>query len=135
MSEQKPSTIEFVEPCVVELELFGDIDQAELALLIDEFEPKVWKQPFMGLQLGMQQTTSVTPEARRLGAERFSMLPNMFVAVVTESFSQRMIAKLVMTALQLLKPGHVIAEFFSDPEGARAWLREQVTTHETFPVE
>ena len=133
MSIEKPSTLEFIEPCIVSLELFGQIEQAELAALIDEFEPMVWDKPFMGLQVGMQHISGASPETRRLGAERLSILPKMFVAIVTDRFAQRMIAKLVMTALQLVKPGHAITKFFKDPQRARTWLIEQVNAHETFP--
>ncbi len=37
-----------------------------------------------------------------------------------------MVAKLVLTAIQMLRPGKAIAKYFTDSDEARAWLLKTI---------
>ena len=115
---------EFFEPCIVSASLHGKIDEAEIVKLVDEFEPLVKDREVWGFEVDMREIIGATPEARRIAAQRLSNLPRMMVAVVTSGFGQRIIAKLVLTAIQMLKPGHLSVKYFADHDTAREWLRQ-----------
>ncbi len=81
---------------------------------------KVW-----GFRADMREIAGATPEARRIAAQRLSSLPKMCVAVITTGFGQRIIAKLVLTAIQMLKPESISrSKFFNSKDTARSWLQE-----------
>ncbi|MCA9708312.1 MAG: STAS/SEC14 domain-containing protein [Myxococcales bacterium] len=117
---------DFVEPNIVSVTLQGKIDEAQITALVDGFEPLIKDTKVWGFQADMRDIAGATPEARRIAAQRLSGLPKMLVAVVTVGFAQRIIAKLVLTAIQLLKPGHVSVKYFNDMATARDWLRNKL---------
>lgn len=129
MIDGKPSDFEFIEPCIASITFRGKIDHPELTTIFDGFEPFVRDQPHWGLEVDMRALSGATPDARRVGAERISALPKVYVAIISSNFAQRMVAKLVITAIQILHPGHTKAiAFFSDKEAARKWMLEIVAT-------
>lgn len=128
--DTEASHLEFIEPCLVSLRLRGKVDHEELGELIDGFEPLVAERTFFALEVDMREVAGATPEARRIGAERLVRLPRFAIAIITTGFAQRMIAKLVVTAIQMLKPGQLTGKYFNDTESSRAWLLERIADHE-----
>lgn len=128
MSDEK-STVELVEPRMVRITLRGKVEGDALGTLIDEFEPAVRGERFWAIEADMREVTEATPEARRIGADRLARLPPFSMAVVTTGFAQRMIAKLVLTAVQMFKPGHLDTKTFGDSDSAKDWLRQRLAEH------
>jgi len=124
MTESTPHVdLELIEPSIVSVRLVGKIDEVEITKLVDGFEPFVRNKTVWGFEADMREIAGATPEARRIAAQRLSSLPKMCVAVITTGFGQRIIAKLVLTAIQMLKPGHLDVKFFNTKETARSWLQ------------
>ena len=74
----------------------------------------------------------VSPEARRIAAERFLKLPDRAIAMVGGGFAQRLFAKLVLTAVSMLSRNpRNASEFFQDVESARTWLREYAAKYQS----
>ena len=113
---------EFVEPSLVRVRYFGKLEGPELAELFDWMETTVGHLPYCLVEADMSGVVSAAPEARRLSADRLGRLPKSAVAVVGGNFAQRIIAKLVMTALHTLSRGHTKTGFFADRETAQVWL-------------
>jgi hypothetical protein len=68
----------------------------------------------------------MTPATRKLCADRLRQLPDRAIAIVNAKFSQRILVKLVLTAVSMLDRSqrNNAVSFFDDSESARAWLRE-----------
>jgi hypothetical protein len=125
MNDEKQDDLECIEPNLVSMRLRGVVDHETLSAFFDEFEPFVVEKPFFVIEVDMREIKSATPEARRVAAERLARLPKFSIAVITEGFAQRMIAKLVLTAHEMLNRGHSSTGFFTDSASARAWLLER----------
>lgn len=125
MSERDlQSTFEFVEPCTGRIRLVGKVEAEDLRFLFDQLEEHIRGQPYFLLEVDMSDIDSTTPEARRLAAERLGRWQRHALAVVTSSFAGRMIAKLVLTANDMLNGGRTKSGFFKDLDGARQWLAQ-----------
>jgi hypothetical protein len=95
---------------------------------MDAIESHVANEPYLLLEADMSHIDGATPEARKIAADRLDALPDRAIAVVGGSFAQRIIAKLVLTALSMLgRKGRSEARFFSDSQSARNWLNEYAT--------
>lgn len=112
----------FVEPCLVEVKFFGMLEGPELAGLFDWMEGAVRGLPYFVIEADMSAIQGATPEARKLAADRLRNMPDFAIALVGGSFSQRIIAKLVLTAIEMLSRGKTKAGFFKDTEASRVWL-------------
>lgn len=125
MTEQRQGDLECIEPNLVSMRLRGVVDHETLGSFFDQFEHFVSGKPFFVIEVDMRELKSATPDARRVAAERLARLPKFSIAVITTGFAQRMIAKLVLTAHEMLNRGHSSTGFFPDSESARAWLLER----------
>lgn len=126
MAEFNPKgDVECLEPNLVTMRLQGKVEQRDLSTLFDRFEPFVVDQPFFLIAVDMREVKGATPEARRIAADRLASLPKFYIAVITAGFAQRMIAKLVLTAHEMLNRGHSTSGFFDDDDSAKAWLLER----------
>lgn len=112
----------FVEPCLVEVKFFGVLEGPELDTLFDWMEAKVAGLPYFLIEADMSAISGAKPEARKLAADRLRSMPDFAIALVGGSFAQRIIAKLVLTAIEMLSKGKTKAGFFKDREASRAWL-------------
>jgi hypothetical protein len=116
---------EYVPPRLVSIRFQGTLDESEARAVMDAIESCVANEPYLLLEADMSQIDGATPEARKIAADRLDALPDRAIAVVGGSFAQRIIAKLVITALTMLgRSGKSEARFFSDSQSARAWLHE-----------
>jgi hypothetical protein len=113
---------EFVPPHLVHVHFRGVLDMEELGAVFDRVSASIAGESFLLVQVEWGDVDKVTPEARRLAAERLSELPNHAIAIVGGNFGQRVIARLVLTAAQMLTPGRTKSGFFKDNDSAREWL-------------
>jgi hypothetical protein len=113
---------EYVPPQLVHVRFRGVLDMEELRVVFDRVSESIAGQSFLLVQVEWGEVEKVTPEARRLAAERLSELPNHAIAIVGGNFGQRVIARLVLTAAQMLTPGRTKSGFFKDNDSAREWL-------------
>ena len=113
---------EFVPPCLVHVAFRGVLDTDDLGAVFDRVSEAIAGQGYLLVQVEWGEVEKVTPEARRLAAERLKVLPDHAIAIVGGNFGQRAIARLVLTAAQMLTPGRTRSGFFKDNDSARAWL-------------
>ena len=126
-------TVEFelVEPRYLRIRFLAEMDGPEMLALMEAMEESIGKEPFFLLEADVREVKGVSPDARRIAAERFLKLPDRAIAMVGGGFAQRLFAKLVLTAVSMLSRNpRNASEFFQHPEAARAWLREYATKYE-----
>jgi hypothetical protein len=126
------STFEFTEPDMGRIRLVGNVDHEELDYIFQLLEDRVATRPYFLLEVNMSDIKGASPEARRLAAQRLGGWQQHALAVVTTSFAGRMIAKLVLTANDLLNRGRTSSAFFKEGESAAQWL---VSRREVFESE
>lgn len=124
MNKMETSEFEVVEPGFVCVRYHGQLSADETNAVLDAIEGEVMGREFFMFEADMGDIQGASPEARRVAAQRLKNLPNFAMAVVGGSFAQRMIAKLVLTAIRMLGSDKTTAKFFSDSDSARAWLRD-----------
>ena len=84
----------------------------------------VGHEPFFLFEVFMADVDGADPEARRAIAQGLRALPDRAIAFIGCSFSQKILAKLVVTAVSMMgQSGNSIA-FFDEQERARQWLRD-----------
>lgn len=124
MSDEPQTTdFEYVEPHLVSVRFHGQLESEEVGRVFDRIEAAVTGKPFFLLEVIMTHISGVTPDARRVAAERLNLLPPRAIAVVGGSFAQRILAKLVLTASMMLQREKTEGSIFDDQESARAFLR------------
>ena len=125
MSVTRTTDFEIVEPGFVSVRFHGRLEADETGAVFDCITEAIEGRPFFVLEAFMDDIDGMTPEARRVAAERLRRLPDRAFAIIGGSFAQKIIAKLVMTAVSMLgRSDRNIARFFDDKEAARSWLRE-----------
>jgi hypothetical protein len=112
----------FVDPCLCRVKFLGVLEGPELEDLFDWMAMKVEGLPYFLIEADMSAISGATPEARKLAADRLRSMPDFAISLVGGTFSQRIIAKLVLTAVEMLTRGKTKAGFFKDEESSRAWL-------------
>ena len=112
----------FVEPCLIEVKFFGILEGPELHGLFDWMAEAVKGLPYFVIEADMSAIQGATPEARKIAADRLRNMPDFAIALVGGSFAQRIIAKLVLTAVEMLSRGKTKSGFFRDQESSRVWL-------------
>lgn len=116
---------ELVEPRYIRIRFHGEMDGDSMEALMDAMHVAVGDEPFFLLEADVREVKGVSPEARRIAAERFLKLPDRAIAMVGGGFAQKIFAKLVLTAVSMLRPNPRNAQdFFQDPDRAREWLKE-----------
>lgn len=102
----------------------GDLKEDETRGLLDIIEGRVKDEPYFLWMVDVVELTGMSPSARRICAERLRRLPDRAIAIVNAKFSQRILVKLVLTAVAMLDPSQRNNEvsFFEDRESAKAWL-------------
>ena len=124
MGAPQTTDFEVLGPRFIYLGLHGKFTADEATAVFDAIEEHVKGEPYFLLEVDMSDVKGASPESRRISAEKLGSLPPRAIAIVSKSFAQRMIAKLVLTAVSLLGDGKKnVAEYFSTREDAQQWLR------------
>jgi hypothetical protein len=125
---EKATKLEVVEPRLVSVRFVGVFDENDASRIMDEMEKVVANEPYFMFEVDIVELATATPEGRRVAAERFRQLPQRAVAVVGGDFKQRLLASLVIRALQWLDKGKTEAAYFVDRDEARRWMHEYSKT-------
>jgi hypothetical protein len=131
MTTPPQSELELVEPRLVSIRFQGLFDADEANRVMDFIGQHVEGEPYFLFEAVMPGMTGATPEARSIAATRLKGLPQRGFAIIGGSFSQRLLAKLVLTASIMLDPGRNTGAFFKDSQSGRKWLREYAAKQDT----
>lgn len=113
---------EFVEPNLFRVRFRGILDVEEFGAVFERVALHIEGQNYMLVEVEWEEIKSVTPEARRLAADWLQRLPDHAIAIVGGDFTQRAIARLVLTATSMLNGGRTKSGFFKESAAARTWL-------------
>lgn len=132
MTELQQADIELVEPRYIKVRFRGDIDADAMTEVMDAIAESVANEPYFLLEADVAEVHAVSADARRIAADRLRQMPDRAIAAVGGGFAQRLLSKLVLTAVSMLSPNpRNVTEFFQDHEKARAWLRNYASTYES----
>lgn len=116
--------LDLLGPRFICLRLHGTFTEEEAVAVWDAIEEHVKDEPYFLLETHMSDVDGASPEARRISAEKLRRLPRRAIAIVGGGFAQKIIAKLVLTAVSMLDGGNLnVAKFFPDSDSARVWLK------------
>jgi len=118
----------FVAPCTVQIKFHGKIDEAQARSLLGRAAERAVGLPYVLLEVDISEMAGASPESRRISAELLRSMPYRIIAVHGGSFAQRIIAKLVVKASEMLSDGRQISSFFEHEADAQAWARAQAAT-------
>ncbi|MEM9453238.1 MAG: STAS/SEC14 domain-containing protein [Myxococcota bacterium] len=123
MGAPQTTDFEVLGPRFIHLGLHGKFTADEATAVFDAIEERVKDEPYFLLEVDMSDVKGASPESRRISAEKLGSLPPRAIAIVSQSFAQRMIAKLVLTAVSLLGDRHKnVSQYFSTQAEAHEWL-------------
>ncbi len=101
----------------------GKVEGEHALAIMDEVEANAGEKAFMLIEADMTGLVGAAPEARRITADRLRRFSQVAVAIVSSSFAQRMIAKLVLTAVGMLgSESDLETGYFSNSEDARVFF-------------
>lgn len=108
------------------IRLHGYFTPEEALAVFDVLTEHVRDEPYFLLEVDMSDLTGASPEARRISAEKLGPLPHRAIAIVSSNFAQRIIAKLVLTAVSILeKTNRNTTSYFATSEEAQEWLESK----------
>jgi hypothetical protein len=118
-------TFEWLGPRAVKSKSVGELQEEETGFFLDAVEARVKHEPFFTWEVDVTEVTGMTANTRRTVADRLRRLPDRAIAVVGGKFAQKILVKLVLTAVAMLDRSQRNNEvsFFPDSESAQAWLR------------
>lgn len=109
---------------IVSVRFFGELNALETEAVFRRIDDCVGDLPYWQLRVHMDSVHVVTPDARRIAADRLKGLPPRSIAIVGGSFGQRMIAKLVLKAALMIDRDNNEGRWFETDAEAETWLRE-----------
>jgi hypothetical protein len=117
-------TFEHIPPRLVSVKFDGPLDVEGATDAMDRMEAAIGNEPYFLMEVIVENLDGVSAEARRISADRVGRLPGRSIAIVGGSFAQRVVAKLVLTAIVTLGRGKTKAatRIFDDSASAREWL-------------
>jgi hypothetical protein len=133
MTKDLPSVhVEPVEARFVSVHIHGRLDAEGATHAMNLIEAHVKDEPYFLLETVVEALDGVSPEARRILADRIRTLPRRSIVLVGGGFAQRVVAKLVLTAIVNLGGGTTKARTsaFDNSDAARAWLRDSAADWE-----
>lgn len=119
-------SFEWAGPRFVRSRSKGELQHDETGALMEVIGEKVRGEPYFLWEVDVTELTGMTAEARRTCADHLRRLPDRAIAVVGGKFAQKILVKLVLTAVAMLDPSqrNNQVSFFSDSESAQRWLRQ-----------
>jgi hypothetical protein len=124
MSESE-GEFRFQPPHSVWFKFQGQITEQQARNLLGQAVAHSVELPFLLMTVDISEMTGTTPESRRISADLLRSLPPRAIAVLGGTFGQRILAKLVLKATEMLNAGMQVSAFFDGPDAADAWLRQQ----------
>lgn len=124
MVNTQTTELELLGPRFICLRLHGTFTEDEATAVWNTIEEHVRDEPYFLIETHMSDVDGASPEARRISAEKLRRLPRRAIAIVGGGFAQKIIAKLVLTAVSMLDGSSLnTARFFPDSDSAREWLK------------
>ncbi len=132
MSKSPTFEVEYIPPRLVVVKVTGYLEAAGATEAMDQVQRHIGDQPFFLMETQVHDLMGVAAEARRIVADRYRVLPKRSIVIVGGKFTQRVVAKLVLTAIMRFGKGETKARTsaFDRSEDARKWLYESVADWE-----
>jgi len=113
------------DPDIVSVEMVGDLSPAEAADLNKGILQFSTGKPFVFFLANMARFGSVAAEARKVTAKATEHIPYRGMAFFGASFQARVIATLILNAVNLITRRDNPGEFFPSEPDARVWLNQR----------
>lgn len=130
---EKVGTIEYewVGPRYIRSWSRGELQEDETLAFMEVITERFMGEPYFLWEVDVVEFTGMVAEARRAVADHLRRLPDRAIAVVGGKFSQKILVKLVLTAVAMLDRSqrNNQVQFFSDSDSARRWLEEYAKNH------
>lgn len=121
-----PSELRFEPPDVVFCKTIGDVTEDEMIDLLTEMKRLAKDSPHFFLLNDLSQIGTISPQARKLAADRVSDLHLRGIAVYGASFSQRVVAMFIAQVLNLVgKSADRPIKIAESEAEARAWIEKR----------
>ncbi len=119
-------TYEWVEPRLVSASPRGKLQADDTQAFFEVVEARIQNEPYFLWEVNVSELDGMTASARRIAADSLVRLPDRAIAVVGGKFAEKILAKLVLTAVTILDstPRNNQVSFFTDSDSARAWLHD-----------
>ncbi len=123
---------EWVGPRYISSQSVGELEAEEAGAFMEIVAENVQGEPYFLWEIDVRNLTGMTAEARRVCADHLRVLPDRAIAVVGGQFAQRILTKLVLTAVAILDKSQRNNEvsFFADSASAKQWLENYARSYE-----
>ncbi len=127
-----PDDFRFIPPRRCWFAFRGQIDAEKVRDLMAQVAAAVRDEPFFHLTIDMTEFDRDTVASRRAGADAMRELAPRTVAVISNSWAKRVLAKLVFKGTEIIggKERRQYSGFFSDEPSADAWHESMIPTLE-----
>lgn len=122
-------TLCFEEPGVAVITYHGDVDAEEMQVLCDVPDQERHRGRFQLTLCDLRELGAISPEARKVGAQRKRPAAVYYTAYVGASFAMRVVVSMWTRGANFLQGPKNQVGFFDDMDQARAWLREYYRQH------
>ena len=114
----------FEEPDIIFMKLSGDVSDAEGLELLRRQKAFAEGRKMLFFLMDGREMAGISPGARRAVAETLKEIPLYGMANFQSSMKARVVAKLVITAINLFRKDASTnpVEFFSSEQEAREWI-------------
>ena len=114
----------FEEPDIIFMKLAGDVNDAEGLELLRRQKAFAEGRKMLFFLMDGREMAGISPGARRAVAETLKEIPLYGMANFQSSMKARVVAKLVITAINLFRKDASTnpVEFFSSEQEAREWI-------------
>ena len=114
----------FEEPDIIFMKLSGDVSDAEGLELLRRQKAFAEGRKMLFFLMDGREMAGISPGARRAVAETLKEIPLYGMANFQSPMTARVVAKLVITAINLFRKDASTnpVEFFNSEEEARAWI-------------
>ena len=104
---------------------YGTSDGPEMAAFMDRVKHYSAGRPYFQMLVDLREGSGASPEARRIAAEAMREMPPRDIAFFGGSFANRMLANLILRAIELLGSAPMKHVFAATEEEAVHWLNER----------
>lgn len=115
----------FIAPATVRIKFHGKITEAQARSLLGRAAEHATGLPYILMEVDISDMGGATPESRRVSAEILRSMPRRIIAVFGGSFTQGIVAKLVLKATEMLSGGQQVSGIFDNHAEATAWLKQK----------
>lgn len=130
------STVTFEAPDTTVWRFEGDVSESIMRGLTHQEKRMIEGCPYLLKLVDMRHAGTISPGARKAGAEKVHDVPVLAVAIFGANFAIRVVANLVIRAGSILrKIDTVPTRFFETEAEGRDWLEKRRLEIQSNPVE